>query len=204
MKNSIEILNTIIETIGDEWKKYLDTYLKKDEIEGTPQYTELLSEFINAYKEDVIDNKIPVLTQIEKTIDNDLLFNSLKGYTDALLEAYHAIAPLRVLEIKDYKRAVRLVDFIFEQIILRFDPNAKKKYKEFEFEKEEEMLLVIGVLNSLCTFIVCHNLHKTAMADTIRLNTRLSRDISEYIAEIIDQNFEQLKTKIILEKLSGS
>lgn len=205
MKSSIELLNEIIKEIGEDWKKCLDTYLKQEsdetDVEEAPSYDNLFSEFINAYKEDVIDNKSSILKQIEKTINNDLLFNRLKGYVDKLLEAYNAINPLRVLEVQDCKKAMGLIDFAFEQVVLRYNPDAKEKYAEFGLEKEGEFLVIAGVLNSLSTFIIAQNLHREATAEVIRFNTRLSKEISEYIAEIMDQNFESLKTKIILEML---
>lgn len=208
MKSSIQLLNDIIETIGDDWKKSLDTYLKGEEdetdVEGVAQYSNLFSDFVNAYKEDVIDNATSVLQQIEKNINNDLLFNNLQNHVKKLLRAYNAINSLRVLEVQDYKKATRLVDFIFEQVIIRYDSNADESYTEFGLETEEEFRLISGVLDSLCTFIVSQNFHRKAMAEIIRFNTRLSRDISEYISDIIDQNFESLKTKIILEKIFPS
>lgn len=208
MKSSIQLLNDIIETIGDDWKKSLDTYLKGEEdetdAEEVAQYSNLFSDFVNAYKEDVIDNATSVLQQIEKNINNDLLFNNLQNHVKKLLRAYNAINSLRVLEVQDYKKATRLVDFIFEQVIIRYDSNADESYTEFGLETEEEFRLISGVLDSLCTFIVSQNFHRKAMAEIIRFNTRLSRDISEYISDIIDQNFESLKTKIILEKIFPS
>lgn len=205
MKSSVELLNEIMKEIGEDWKKSLDTYLKQelDEIEAGEAfpYNNLFSEFIDVYKEDVIDNKASILKQIEKIINNDLLLNRLKVYVDKLLEAYHAINPLRVLEVQDHKKAMGLIDYVFEQIVLRYNPDAKERYAEFGLEKEGEFLAVAGVLNSLSTFIVAQNLHREATVEVIRFNTRLSKEISEYVATIMDQNFENLKTKIILEML---
>lgn len=205
MQNSIEVLNKIIKKIGEDWKKCLDTYLKYEsgeiDAEEMPQYGGLFVEFVNAYKEDIIDDKASVMKQMEKKINNDLLFNDLNDYIDKLLEAYNAINPLRVLEVQDYQKAKKLVDFIFDQVIIRLNPNAQEKYADFGLGNKEEFLNVGGVINSLCTFIVLQNLHKDAMPEMIRLNTRLSKDLTEYIAEKTDQNFESLKTQLILKKV---
>lgn len=205
MKNSIELLKEIIKEIGEDWKRCLDTYLKQEleeiDVEEAYPYNDLFSEFINAYKEDVIDNKTSILNQIEKLINNDLLLNCLKSYVNKLLNAYHAINPLRVLEVQNREKAIELVGLVFEQVILRYNPDAKNKYKEFGLEKESEFVDIAGVLNSLSTFIVVQNLHREAMTEVIRLNTRLSKEISEYIAESVDKNFESLKSKIILEMI---
>lgn len=205
MQESIKILNQIIKEIGEDWKKGLDTYLKyeSDEMDAEmmPQYNSLFEKFVNTYKEDIIDDKASVMKQVEKIINNDLLFSDLNEYIDKILEAYNAINPLRVLEIQDIQKAKKLVDIIFDQVILRLNPNVQDRYAEFGLGNQEEFFNVGGVLNSICTVIVSQNLHKDAMSGMIRFNTRLSREISEYISDKIDQNFESLKMQLILKKL---
>ena len=203
MKSSVELLDEIIEMAGDEWKKYLDLYLKREteDDEETCEYVEYFDTFIETYKEDLLDNKKKNLTQIEKKLNNDLLSANLKNYMDKILEAYHAINPLRVLEVQDIDKAKEFLDFAFAYEILRFDPDAKEKAcQKFELEKEE-ITAVMGVLDSLCTFIVSRNLHSDAMGEVIRYNTRLSKELSTYIAEAIEYNFDKLQMKIVVEKL---
>ena len=200
MKTSIELLEEIISGYGEEWKRKLNIFFERVN-EGTEIEENLIEDFLIACKEDILDGNKSTLELVEKRLDNDLLYDKFKDYMGERLEAYYAIAPLRVLEKKDEKKAADLVDAVFDEAILRVSLEIEEKYSEFMLENEEEMADIVAVLDSMCTFIVSNNLSEKAMEGVIQYNVRLSKKISKYIAKKINDNFETLKTKIILQKL---
>lgn len=201
MKTSIEVIDEIIKIKGEEWKKYLNDGLKTEDDGNLSEEMKLFEYFIEAYKEDIYKNNKKVLEQVEKKINNDLLYTDMKEYVDKLMEAYTLIYPLRVLEVRDKEKVLALIDYIFNEGIIRYNPNIEEKYKEYGLEVKEELENILGVLDSISTFVVANNLCKNAIGETIQYNLRLSHELSKYIAEIIDKNFEKLRTIIIVKKL---
>lgn len=200
MKNSADYLRELIEYAGDEWKKRLDAYLHNEKCDNKEE-RELIDTFIDAYKEDTINNVTATLKKIEQTISNDLLFNELKQWADTSLGAYYATEALRILEIEDYDLAVRLIDCIFEEAVVRFNPDIDEKYEEFGLKSEDAILDIISVLLSLCEFTVKRSLYTDAIYETIYRNTRLSKKMCRYITNKINKNYEEIRMKLILEKL---
>lgn len=200
MKSSVDYLQELIEYAGDEWKKRLDVYLHNAENDNSEEY-ELIDSFIDEYKENVIKNETAVLKKVEQTINNDLLFNELKQWTDRALGAYYATQALRMLEIKDYETAVKLIDCIYEEAVVRFNPDIDQKYQEFDLNSEEEWVDIVSVLLSLSDFVVKRNLFTDGILETVHRSTRLSKKMCRYITSKINKNYDEIRMKLIMEKL---
>ena len=149
----------------------------------------------------MIDNVQDELKKVAEEIDNDLLLGELKEYIDGLLSGYYAAEPLRIMEKKDYGNAVRLIDAIFEQYILRLNPEFIDSYEEYEFQMQKDFREVTYLLDSLVGFLVKRSLSKQAMVDAIYANIRLSRDLCRYIADLADRSFDRIQMKLIVDKL---
>lgn len=201
MKSSLEYLEKIIELYGDNWKKRIDTYLNQEDSDEKDDNESYIEEFLNAYKEVVIENNESEMKKVERIIDNDLLFNDIKVYVENLLNIYYAAESLRVLEVKDSRLAEKLVDSIFEQCIIRLNPAIIAQYKEFEIASEDAFRSLASVLASLGTFSVRNNLYIDEITNVIYRNTRLSKTMCQYISGKIDKNFEQLRLMLIMQKL---
>lgn len=201
MKNSIEYLQQLIANLGNDWKQELDAYLKNEDSMLKDENESYFLEFSNACKEEIIENKASNMQKIEKIIDNDLLFKNLQSYFDNLLTPYYASSPLRILEIKNVEAASHVIDKVFEQAILRYNPDISSKYLDFGFENQDTFIDFLNVIDSMCTFVITKNLYSTSINELIYSNTRLSKKLCKHMTNLIDKNFEQLKTKLILEKL---
>lgn len=201
VNTSVEYLDSLKDQCGEDWKKKLSNYLQEDK--GTLSAAEELciTDFLNAYKEDIIEKRTNSLKKAEKIIDNDLLMNDLKRNVERTLEAYYAIEPLRLLEIQDYESAVKAVDCIFEQAVLRFHPDIDKQYKKFGFLSREQFVNVIGVIVSLVEFAVSGSLYPDAAYAAIYQNSRLSKKMCHYIADKIENHYEKIQMKLLIEKL---
>lgn len=196
---SIEILQNIEEALGTNWKKELDLYIKEEDLEEDKK--ELFSQFFSALKEDAIEARLSNLHEVEKMINNDLLYESVTNYVDDILSAYNAIAPLRAMEIKDGGLAQKIVDCVFDENILRYNPYLYMRYEEYELLSEDVFIDITTVLSSMCTFLVSQNSHYSIMEKFIYDHTRLSKKLCRYIADKINDNFEKIQMCLIMDKL---
>lgn len=201
MKSSLEYLEKIIELYGDNWREKLDTYLKQEEDDEKDDNESYIEEFLDAYKEVVIESNESEMKKVEEIINNDLLFHNIKIHVEDMLKIYYAAESLRILQVKDIRLAEKLVDSIFEQCIIRLNPAIIAQYKEFEIASEDVFRSLASVLASLSTFSVKNNLYIDEITNVIYRNTRLSKTMCRYISGKIDKNFEQLRLMLIMQKL---
>ena len=197
MATSVEQLKELIKNAGVEWKKTLSDYLKDEEVENSFLY----SAFIDAYRDEVIDSDQKKMKETADLLDNDLLLSDLKEYVDGTLAAYYAADPLRVLARKDPELAVKLMDCVFKRWILRFDPELSREYKEYGFVSEDSFTDTLRMLDALMDFMVRKNFTKNAAAESVYLNIRMPKDLCMHMAELIDSHFDQLRMKLILDRL---
>ena len=201
MKTSNQYLQELIENEGENWKQTLDAFFRGEE-DLDSDIEECILNFLNACKEEIIDNKKDSLKKIEKVIDNDLLYKSVRGYVEDMLYPYHASAPLRTCEVKDSEAAVKHIEEIFNHAILRFNPNISQKYSEFGFENEESFIDFLNVFDSMCTFVISRNLHCESIEQFIERKTKLPKKLCTKITELINMNFNQLQLNFIIERLN--
>lgn len=203
METSTTYLNKIIEVYGSDWLQRLDSYIKEDNTADTED-DPFFSDFISAYREATIDCKSSEIKKVEKLISNDLVFSQLNAYIEKRLSAYHAIEPLRIIDKTDPEKALNMVDLIYEQAIIRYNPDLDEHFSEYDLADKDTFADIINVLISLTTFIVTRNLYSTAIYDAICLNTRLTASMCQHIADKIEQNFDQIRFRLIMEKLYES
>lgn len=203
MKTSIDNLKTLIEILGEDWKTKLDSYLKNEEVELERKSRACIEDFFESCMEEVKDNKTADLQKVEKKINNDLLYKNLKNYLDGLLWAFYAFAPLRALGVKDSKKACEIINHIFTQTTLRYNPNILQDYEKYGFDNGSSFADLLNAQDGLCSFMVDKNMHRDAMKDFVYTQTRLPKDLCKQIADIVDSNFNELRMNYIIEKLNS-
>lgn len=202
MKTSNDYLKILIEVLGEEWKQKLNDYLKDEDIELDNKSRNCIEDFLMVCMEEIKDNESSNLQKVEKKINNDLLYKNIRGYLDSLLLPFYAFAPLRTLEVKDYNRAAEVIGQIFQQTILRFNPNIFQDFDKYGFDNGDVFADFLNAQASICSFAVRKNMCYGAIEDFIYSQTRLSRKLCKYMTSLIDNNFDALKINYIIEKIT--
>lgn len=202
MDTSVDYLNKLIEVCGESWKQKLDFYLKDENADLDDNSKNYIEDFLVGCKEEIIESKSSNLQKVEKIINNDLLYKNMRDYLDELLYPFYSFAPLRALDIKDSDKTQKMLKRVFEQTILRFNPDIIQNYEKYGFDNEKIFSDFINVLDSLCAFAVGKNLYYDAIEAFVYSQTRLSRNLCEKITDLIDENFNALKMNYIIEKLN--
>ncbi len=200
MTNSVESLKILIDTFGEGWKDRL-TYYFRGQGEFQPEEKRCLIDFFNAYREDFIGNRLFNLAGVEKLIDNEVLNDKIENYVDDMLNLYYETEALRALEAKEPVKVKAAIDFIFEQVILRYNSDFEDFYDKFGFAGREEFGISARALDSLCTYVVTENFYKTTIIDVVYNNTRLSNEMCRHIGSKIEDNFVTLQRKLLVGKL---
>lgn len=200
MENSLEILKKVIDEIGGDWKQKFIVFLNEEK-ELDEEDEKRFECFVEAYREDVINDDLKRKNEVKKLIDNDILSDNLQEYIQQRLVVYYAFACVRAMEAKDQENTIRVIEELFKKGIVRINPELVDCYAELGFESKESLVDLLNAFSSICDFVVYRNLYVDSISKAIYENTRISERVCAYIAELIDQNFESLKTRIILENL---
>lgn len=203
MKTSIEYLKDLVDVLGKDWKSKLDSYLKDEEIELNAESKECIENFFLVCIEEIKDNKTSNLQKVEKMIDNELLYKNMKEYLDNLLRSFYAFAPLRALGVKEPDRAGEVMQQVFEQTILRFNPDIVKDYDQYGFDNVGAFAAFLNAQDGICSFLVGKNMYYGMMEDFIYTQTRLPKKLCAQMADLIEHHFEALKLNYIIEKLNS-
>lgn len=202
VEKSIKYLNKLQEIVGEAWKQELDSYLKEEEDELSDESKECIVGFLMTYKEEVVENKTANLQEVEKKINNDLLFKNLKDYLDDLLGPYYAFAPLRIFYVKAQEETLGLIEEMFEQTILRYNFDILQEYEKYGFENMKAFGDFLNTLDGICAYVVKRNMYRGAIEDFIYNQTRLPGTLCEKITDLIDANFDSMKLSYIIERLN--
>lgn len=200
MKSSIEALNELSSRYNEEWKQFLDSYLKDDE-EVPEEAGEYIENFLSACKEDTISNKLDNWKKLEAKINNDLLYDNLQNYIKKSLRAYYAAAPLRVLDAQDENKASEAIHSIFDNVILRFDINIIDDFEKYGFSSQDAFTDFLNMLDSFCSYMAERNFCRSTIEEYAKYHMRFSTKLCKLIAKIIDDNFQQFKINYIIDNL---
>lgn len=200
MMNSVEHLKILMDTFGGGWKDQLSRYLRGSR-EFDPEEKRCLSGFLDAYREDFVGNRLFNLAEVEKLVESEFLNNQIENYVDGMLGFYYATEPMRAIEPKDPVKVKAAIDYIFEHVILRYYSDFEDAYEKFGFGSKQEFGDAARALDSLCTYVVAGNFHKTTIISIIYSNIRLSQDACRHIGNRIDDKFETLQRKLLIGKL---
>lgn len=202
VEKSINYLNRLQEIVGETWKQELDSYLKEEEDELSDESRDCIVGFLMTYKEEVVENRTTNLQEVEKKINNDLLFKNLKDYLDDLLEPYYAFAPLRIFYVKAPEKTPELIEELFGQTILRYNFDVLQEYEKYGFENIKAFGDFLNALDGICAYVVKRNMYRGAIEDFIYNQTRLPKVLCGKITDLIEANFDSMKLSYIIEKLN--
>lgn len=199
--SSIEILTEIKNVFGTEWKQKLVDYLSTD-LDSEERVEEQFNSFFEVYREDVIEGNSKAKKEVEKFINNDLVFSNLNKSVEETLANYRASASIRAMEKKNLAKTKKHIEEIFKKAVLRFYPEIIDEYMQYGFESYDAFTVFLNTFTSLCEFIVERNFYYNSIMNAIHDNMRVSDELCEHISSLLDENFEKLKLNLILKKLT--
>lgn len=131
----------------------------------------------------------------------EAVFQELLNYVKGKMKGYYRMAPIRELEKTSPDTVTNILGQILDNFVFRFDPRfCRTYYEELGFKELTDLYGVAITLDSLVSFVVKDNYTKEAIGAFLAEITYMSKTTCEYLAEKIDQNFEQLKLTIILNQ----
>ena len=118
---------------------------------------------------------------------------------DSRLKVFHAFAPLCALYAESHFKAENLIDQIWQQYVIRFNPD--RRIERPANMTDEDMSDLEGALDAFADFCIVRMFHYDAIVQRIKQTANLPDDLCAYVARKIDRDYQELRMNYIISRL---
>ena len=176
-------------------KEELDNDAVPQNRELAKKYNELWKNFRIALKRDRI--------RAEEVFGNQIGDKGnwiLKSVEDSL-ETYFSFEQLRIIQERSLSEAEEILRYLFENVIIYYNPKFPRKYRDFGFETVSKFLDMTIGLNGLVDFYIRSRYTIDIIKEDLADETGLKEELCELVAGIIKENYQTLQMGLIMSYL---
>lgn len=124
----------------------------------------------------------------------------LKSVEDSL-ETYFSFEQLRIIQERSLSEAEEILRYLFENVIIYYNPKFPRKYRDFGFETVSKFLDMTIGLNGLVDFYIRSRYTIDIIKEDLADETGLKEELCELVARIIKENYQTLQMGLIMSYL---
>lgn len=124
----------------------------------------------------------------------------LKSVEDSL-ETYFSFEQLRIIQERSLSEAEEILRYLFENVIIYYNPKFPRKYRDFGFETVSKFLDMTIGLNGLVDFYIRSRYTIDIIKEDLADETGLKEELCELVAGIIKDNYQTLQMGLIMSYL---
>ncbi len=124
----------------------------------------------------------------------------LKSVEDSL-ETYFSFEQLRIIQERSLSEAEEILRYLFENVIIYYNPKFPRKYRDFGFETVSKFLDMTIGLNGLVDFYIRSRYTIDSIKEDLADETGLKEELCELVAGIIKENYQTLQMGLIMSYL---
>lgn len=124
----------------------------------------------------------------------------LKSVEDSL-EIYFSFEQLRIIQERSLSEAEEILRYLFENVIIYYNPKFPRKYRDFGFETVSKFLDMTIGLNGLVDFYIRSRYTIDIIKEDLADETGLKEELCELVAGIIKENYQTLQMGLIMSYL---
>ena len=124
----------------------------------------------------------------------------LKSVEDSL-ETYFSFEQLRIIQERSLSEAEEILRYLFENVIIYYNPKFPRKYRDFGFETVSKFLDMTIGLNGLVDFYIRSRYTIDIIKEDLADETGLKEELCELVAGIIKENYQTLQMGFIMSYL---
>ena len=124
----------------------------------------------------------------------------LKSVEDSL-ETYFSFEQLRIIKERSLSESEEILRYLFENVIIYYNPKFPRKYRDFGFETVSKFLDMTIGLNGLVDFYIRSRYTIDIIKEDLADETGLKEELCELVAGIIKENYQTLQMGLIMSYL---
>lgn len=195
LENNLKILNEL----DSHWLETVSNEMKKENGTTTPElvkaYNRLWRTLRAAFKED----KELALEIFQNNTEGDGTW-LLKDIENSL-KIYFSFSCLRKIQEKQSEQVKTVLDYVFENAILYYDPQFMNEYEKYNCKSKIDFLNVAKALNALVSFYLNRHFSSKNMLKDLEEETGLNAELCSYIVNIIMEDYQKLQLNFIIDSL---
>lgn len=192
----IEQLNQIDENwllmVKEEW----DSEIPAENKELARAFHEFFTEARNCCKED----EVSVTEFFRECFDHsaDWILEEVRKS----LYVFFSLSTFRTINSKNSELAERIIEYCFENVILRFDPQFAMAYEDFGYETVQEFVDTARCMDGLIEYYTVRHWTRNAVIRDLETETGLGVKTCEYIALKMEENYSMLQMNVMIDMLN--
>lgn len=196
IKNGLEKLNQENPKWIDEVKKHPELWQENPE-DDSEEWVKIFSQIVldicrvirrgEASKEEILD------------LFDEKMKDNINSFLSASLRPYYAFQKIQKLEKESLTQIKYMLDIIWEQYVIRFNPELK--IEPFGNLKEEEISEIETTLEALAFFCVVRTFSYEGIVSALKYQLELSDELTEHIAKRIDRDYRELQINFLIKKM---
>ncbi len=124
---------------------------------------------------------------------------AIQKLAEPYLRTFHAFVPLRAVYEDSPARAENLIDQIWQQYVIRFNPF--RKIERPSTMTDDDMSKLENMLDAFAEYCGIRMLHYDAIIQRIKEEANLPDGLCSYIARKIDRDYQDLRLNFIVSQL---
>lgn len=117
------------------------------------------------------------------------------------LHVFFSLSTFRTINNQNSDLGARIIEYCFENVILRFDPQFAGIYEEFGYEAIQDFVDTARCMDSLVEYYVVRHWTKDAIVRDLRRETGLEERTCVYISWKIEKNYYMLQMNAMMDML---
>lgn len=160
-------------------------------------FNELFSAAREAYKQDGEKTENILRKYLS---ENDLWF--LEDVKSSL-KIFFTVSELRELQNTDEEKAKRVIQYLFDNVVVYFDRQFANSYDEFGFQTLKSFYNTARILDGLTEYYVLRHMSAGAIIRDLESETGFREGVCEYFADKVRDNYQILQMNILMDMMQA-
>lgn len=183
-----------------DWEQQLDQIMENADLDIPKEAEPTLASLSRFLAEAAAEVRCRAIeeTEILKLFPQNL-YPLVQDLLNSRLKIFHAFVPLCALYEENRSKAENLIDQIWQQYVVRFNPN--RKIERPNNMTDEDMSDLECALDAFADFCIVRMFHYDAIVQRIKQTAGLPDDLCAYIARKIERDYQDLRMNYIISRL---
>lgn len=198
----MEELKSLIQNLCDadkEWSSTIQKYIKENVEPQNKEIIKSFDRFMSYTCEKYKENPEELENELNKCLDKEA--NWIVELIENTLYAYVRLREYRKLIKEDEEKGKQLLKYVFDNTIVRYDPDFHLQYKKWGLSSSKQLLEMASIFRGLTVYYVERRFAVQAIKKDMLEETGISDTVCDYYIELYEQNYMTLQLNHIIMQL---
>lgn len=198
----MEELKSLIQNLCDadkEWSSTIQKYIKENVEPQNKEIIKSFDRFMSYTCEKYKENPEELENELNKCLDKEA--NWIVELIENTLYAYVRLREYRKLIKEDEEKGKQLLKYVFDNTIVRYDPDFHLQYKKWGLSSSKQLLEIASIFRGLTVYYVERRFAVQAIKKDMLEETGISDTVCDYYIELYEQNYMTLQLNHIIMQL---